>query len=559
MAVNGRPRVLIWYRAYATLLALASALGAYMLVEFAPGTEHLFAPSTGLELAYTAGILGGLLLLLVLILASIGSLWLSPEPWFWQYCLVMLGVGMVSIVLLPLALPLAIFWFRPSVRGFFQSHGHVAASNTRIPYPVELPRFLKRLEYAYPLTGAGTLLLILAIYLLGDAFAGDSINLYALVISTLSLSVLALLVLSGRLQRFRAREPEIFWDTSAPLIARLSPMGQRVLLGDLKPYYFFRVHFRMQARLEAGRDADLYLSREGASSTGGEISIPLFLPVSGMMVTRGRLLLRDVFGLTRARLGEEVWQRLPVLAPTFPGKHPVSLRNAASLESARRQRSADEEKYYMREYIPGDRLKDINWKASFRFSELITRISPKAPEESRLVHVEFRNFSRAQADSALAILHLNYLKSWLLSFLGQLKRDYPEFNFRIFTAHESAVVESEADIADFARKLATLQYARQTTYGYTVPVAFEKFVFTTPFDGGLGHSLSGEHPGVYYNVFRTAFGTGRARERSVRFFLMEEINPLPGPWIFRRDAKEPVAGVPANGRLIEERLRFRLL
>ncbi len=427
--------------------------------------------------------------------------------------------------------------------------------------------------YYYPFTVTGTVLFLIGIYLVGYTFG--TLNVFAAVFATLSLGLLFVLTLDGRLQALRMQNPDVVWESSGPLVARLSDMKQRLHLGTSQPHWFYRFHFVIHGSFEAGRDVNFLLHEEGASSRGSEIDLPLYFPVSGSARVVGRLYLKDVFGLTRARLGRDQHRTLYVQPPLLPGKPPLHFRNAAAFESTRRMRNADEEKYYMREYQPGDRLKDLNWKASFRIGEMITRIAPKSPEESRLLHVEFRNFSSAAQDTPAALLHLNFVKSWLLAFLSQVKREHPEFRFRVLTAQDTILIESESDVQDFANRLATLQFSRASA-GSQLPQAApasEKFVFSTPYDKGLAASLQ---PGVIYNVFRTAArpapaGQGPATDekklRRVRFLPLEHRVPYPGWWFFRRDAKEhtvaagDAAGVVAGrgGRLIEERLKVSLL
>jgi hypothetical protein len=414
----------------------------------------------------------------------------------------------------------------------------------------------RSLAYYYPFTWAGTLLCVAGVYLLGFAFG--TLNVFAAIFSGLALMTLFVLVLDGRLQALRLRELDVVWETSGPLVARLSDTKQSLHLGGIQPHYFYRFHFVIRGPFHAGRSADFYLREEGSSSRGSEIDIPLYFPVAGVARVTGRLYLKDVFGFTRVCLGHTQHRTLYVQPPLLPGKPPLHFRNAASFESTRRQQSAQElEKYYMREYQPGDRLKDLNWKASFRFGEMITRIAPRSPEESRLLHVEFRHFSAANFDSPAALLYLNFTKSWLLAFLSQIKREYPEFQFRVVTAGEVYLLESESDIADFAVRLATIDYVRPGPLAQVAP-ASEKFVFTTPCDATLAGSLQA---GVVYHIFRTVPGRG-PQARRVRFLPLEHRVPYPGLWLLRRDravSRNPVAVDSRGGKVLEEQLNVSLL
>ncbi len=409
------------------------------------------------------------------------------------------------------------------------------------------------LEFYYPFTITGSILFLSALYLAGLAF-GTS-NIYAFLFSALSFLLLFVLAFDGRLQAMRLQTMDVVWEARGGLIARQPEAKQSLHLGEARPHYFYRFHFVIRGTLKAGRNATFLIREEGSSSRGGEIDIPVYFPLCGPVDVTGRLLLRDVFGFTRTRIGRAQPRRFVVQPPLLADKPLPQFRNAASFESSQRFRNSDEEKYYMREYQPGDRLKDLNWKASFRFGEMITRISPKSPEESKLLHLEFRHFHPGAVDTPAALMHLNFLKSWLLAFLFQVKREFPEFRFRVVTADEVYLVESEDDIERFGETLAAIPFVRGK---HVVPVAGsgERFVFSTPFDTGLNDSIV---PGVIFNIFRTNFPSS-SEARRVRLLPMEQEHlPIPGPWIFRRESARPAPSVQGGGRFMEEKLKVSLV
>lgn len=409
------------------------------------------------------------------------------------------------------------------------------------------------MDRIYPFTFAGSLLLLVAFYLSGSGFARN--NLYAFVLGALALLLLAALAFDGRLQAFRLSRLEPVWESSGAIFARLDDISQAVHLGDARPHYFFRFHFRITGQLHVGRAASLPVDEEAASSRPGGLLMPLYFPLAGRAAVRGRLYIKDVFGLTRAGAGLPQEREFTVRPPLLPGKTAITLRNTASFESSRRSRQQDEEKYYMREYQAGDRLKDINWKASFRIQELITRISPRSPEESRLLHIEFRNFAAGDRDAPEQLMHLNYIKSWMFSFVQVLRRERPEYQFRIVTSDEVYLVESDADLDRMAHDLSALNFASRSRLNQA-PTAAEKFIFTTPFDPSLEQALT---PGALCHVFRTALPTGgRSKPREVRFLPLERWLGWPGTWIFRRNGAVSPARSPGRGTLLEEPLRTLL-
>jgi len=408
--------------------------------------------------------------------------------------------------------------------------------------------YLRRAADLYPLTFAGSCVLGLSLYLF--YYGALKANAYALFFSVLSLVVLTLLFLDGVFQALRALGIHLMWD-SAPLVSRFPGSFQKVITGQISLHPFYRLHFILTGRLQAGRGAQMFVHSEGVSATGGEILVPVYFPVCGEFFADGRLFIRDIFGFTKARIAYQEGRTVVVRAPFFPMDLPVRLQSIFHTDGAKKKNTSEEEKYYMREYIPGDRLKDINWKASFKIQELITKISPVSPEETRLLHISFRNYAPAGTDTLESIMHLNYLKSWLISFIASVKKEHPDYRFRIATGSGALFVETDADLAGLSRDISALTYAPEGRHlDESEKNAHEIFIFTTRFDTGLPAYL-GLHPHVNFHVFRTNHGKPG---RVIRFFG-EDMTCLPGPWVFRYGHRPEAPGVRAS--LVEENLNVK--
>lgn len=407
------------------------------------------------------------------------------------------------------------------------------------------------LDRYYPLRGTGTLVFLVSMAMLGVWNGTGSFYAMALFISSLlSLFVLGLL---GRAQAIRSRDLPCVVEVGHPLFARLEGQHLLVSTGRSPAFLFFRYHYRLKGKLRAGRKASLSVYAEGASREGGVIPVALRMPFCGPARLSGSLMLHDVFGLTRVMLAGPDEVNLIILPPLFPDRSPIRFEPSSSQESSRKVQTADEEKYYMREYIPGDRLKDINWKTSLRIDELVTRISPKSPEQTHLVHVDIRSFHGSGPDGPEALLHLNYMKSWALSFLRAVKQNHPEYRFQVLAGPEVHLIEDEDDLRQFSRHLAALEYSSESA-GMTEPSpASERFVFSTAFDSGLSAYLR-RHPSAIW-LFCTSKGSGR----KVSFWPSPDLSALPGPWIFRREKAATSAPAPLHGKLIEEKLALRIL
>ena len=420
---------------------------------------------------------------------------------------------------------------------------------------------VRRVLHYYPFTLPGTALAVAAVYLLGSAFASGSPHEFLLSIT----GFLVLLVLAGlgRLQAYRCKLVEFEWDSSAPLAAREHGAQHRLRTRAARSWLFYRIHLRIVWRLQAGRRAALRGYREVATA-GGEAAIPLWFPCSGRLELTGRLTIRDVFGLTRAQIRPPE-RRTLVVRPGLLGEQaspPVEI--SAGYDTTQRAKTADEEQYFMREYMPGDRMKDINWKATSRLGELITRISPITQEQTQELHVVLRRFRRRGGESLAAVLHLDFIKSWLLTFLRVVKQQHPEFVFVVDSGGEVHRVDTPEEIEGLARRLAELPLTSELPAADNDP-ARELFIFSTVFDEDLPRFV--ERSGAQYvNVFRSV-PVGRKDDAAAAPYRMSlGETPLPtcvgGGWLLARErcppVSDPVAG-PRPGLREEQPLKVSYL
>ncbi len=415
-------------------------------------------------------------------------------------------------------------------------------------YWLDLTKFkfyISIIFFYYPLTFLGTLTLIFSLALLGYSFSTS--NLYALLISIFVLSSQTALILFTRFWYLRQSEVEITWDSGLKLVSRSEDAHLQIKINASTPPYFFRYHAVLFAKLIVGRAASLYYFMEASSSAAGEVHLQFYLPLSGTLEIKNEIVLKDILGLTRTRIGKEQRRSFPIRVPLLEEKIFLPRFSANTLESQKRQRQSEEEKYYMREYIPGDRIKDINWKSSLRIGDLVTRIAPQSPEQSPLICIEFRNISMTLNDSYKSLLHLNILKSWLYSFIVHLRRSESRYKFFVQTAQTEFVLNTEQDIENFASILGGLQYVSKKSWVDKSPSVLEKFIFTTMFDPtlrDLKQSLSQNlmKTNIFQVVSRKAIQANKKTPFSrVRLFELEKIDfsfPIPREWIYRREPKK---------------------
>lgn len=111
-----QPGVLTWFKVYCGVLCLVYlAVAAVSLIFFlVPSVEMDMPP----ELARIMGVVFlaiGLLLFGVCVL----PFFVAPRPWVWVYGIVLICLGITSPCLLPVCIPLLIFWIKPEAQRYF--------------------------------------------------------------------------------------------------------------------------------------------------------------------------------------------------------------------------------------------------------------------------------------------------------------------------------------------------------------------------------------------------------------------------------------------------------
>ena len=413
---------------------------------------------------------------------------------------------------------------------------------------------MRALVRLYPLTLAGTALLVTGVLLLAEAYTSG--NAYALLFGGAGIAVLLVLAVAARLIAFRLAGRDVVWDGGQAVVARAAS-EQVFHIGPLLLPPFFRLHVRLSGVLEAGRDCPLYLSSESAGGSSGLLRVPVDLPVPGVLNAGARFFACDVFGLVRSFALELPNRAVLVRPPPFPVTAPERYFSQMRDESVSRRTSGEEEKFYMRQYIPGDRLKDVNWKASIRTSELITRISPESPERSQTFLVELRPYTKLERDDAHALIHLSYARSWLFSFVRAVHRARPKAEFRVLLGETEVQVRSASDLDALSGALASVRFSAEppAVLRRVVPGS-QRFVFSTPYDQDLPRALAGPGPNRGLIVFRTRSAAGVKNARTVRFFATPSADLLPGRWYLRRPQR-PVVAKLQGVDLVEEPLEVR--
>ena len=231
----------------------------------------------------------------------------------------------------------------------------------------------------------------------------------------------------------------------------------------------------------------------------------------------------------------------------------VSVQALDGLENKSKHKESDIERYFMRDYIPGDRYRDINWKASSRFDDLFTRIAPVTQEKTHVLSVIVRPYRKHTMESVQSLAHLNFIKSWLLLFLRSVKRAHSEYHFDVAVGSEKRLLKSEEEIDHFSGELSGVFFQSPQPPSRDDPVIAAQgqvFIFTTPYDETL-RSILVPRSDVY--VFTSAFPEKKIlsekEKANVRMPLIQADNSLfpPGSWFFNTEYDKPAAFPTGSG------------
>lgn len=375
----------------------------------------------------------------------------------------------------------------------------------------------------YPLSLPGTILFGFTLFLtVNGAWQDDAYSLLAgitgLVFTASAAAVCKVIAL-----RLSSSELDLSFDET--LFAKRNSV-LRASCRDWKPFLFCRLHLHLYGKIQAGPGSYVRYSEEFGSDRSGLIEAPVCLPLSGQFEAKAVFKVRDMFGISRAVIGIPVSRSITVIPPIYAESKKPVVDVSKGEEHKDRQKQGEEERYYMREYSNGDRMRDINWKASSRLNQLITRISPETKDKTMILDIEYRPYHSYPHETLRTIALVQFLKSWLLTFLHQAGEASPNLAFRVWISGEYELIEGEEGINAFAERFASVFPSHEPSQ-----CVFGKgswYVFTTGLDQNLEASLTGREDA---KIFLAA----DSGDNAVPYPVLSpfSLSLLPGLWFFR--------------------------
>ncbi|MDR1238983.1 MAG: DUF58 domain-containing protein [Treponema sp.] len=317
-------------------------------------------------------------------------------------------------------------------------------------------------------------------------------NAYEIVLSAALLCFLLICFIAGTLGAGRFAGLSPLWTVPAPLGANAAE--ETAVAGlDLPVPWFFRLHFVVRGRFFPGGSADgcRWSAETSAAPGGGPARLTINFPMSGIFLGESSCRLRDLFGFFSFPCGIPGSRALTIRSAPCSGNS-FRIEAHSGAEDRRNKSADDQERYYMREYAPGDRFRDINWKSSGRIDTLITRISPDTQEKVNRIEVRFRNYGPSGGPPWASLEELWLLdraKAQLARFLRSVQAEQAKYVLHVRAAEGAWDIYHEDDLEKFLDELAGLSFSPVRQEGAAdAPAGGGRenlYVFSTPCDSGL--------------------------------------------------------------------------
>ena len=418
---------------------------------------------------------------------------------------------------------------------------------------------LNRIRFRPAFTPVGFALIVIGLFLLiRSLLTRNAFEVLLSVVITLIWILLFAIGYWGK-RRLAALEPK--WKPPFPFTA--NTQEESLISGfDINLPWFFRLHVLVRGRFfpSAAANGCPVFAETAVRQGSASVNLLLSFPMSGIFRGEVSCRLRDIFGFFSFRCGNPQ-KRSAAIACAPILKKPLKIDPQSGAEDRRHKNSDDEERYYMREYAPGDRFRDINWKSSERIDTLITRISPDNNEKVCHIEVCFRNY--ASSDTSLEDLWLlDRCKARFSQFLRMLKESDDSYIFTVHTAQGTWELDDFQALENFLEELLSMPFVTPVNQSSgpseSGKNAAELYIFSTACDETLPSFLAACHPRRISLFLVEAASRDLKNEEvetlALREFPLKSCLPLP-KWLFNKKRPYLSSG---SARVEKDYARLRL-
>jgi len=375
---------------------------------------------------------------------------------------------------------------------------------------------------ALPLTPAGWFGAGLSIALMiGRPWTGNHFRVAGIAIFLTLAAVLAAAFIQAR--RLSVLNPD--WIADGEFRAGGKGRSQLDVPTAFRPLPFFRVIARLSVTAAtAGSRFGIYREAVADSDT-----MEIFSPLCGQGTGALAYSVGDVLGLVRVRAWLSDPRMITILPPATGMEQPViDLSAGGAQEQEKRTSAEDETRYYMREYAPGDRIRDINWKASERLEKLITRIPPRTQEDAPVVVLIAPGFAGHRIPRTRdSLMALTWAKGLLWGFALQLFRTRGDTRIELLLPGGVISIRNADELFAAAGTLAESGWGPGMVENSQTNRQI--FWFPTPFDSGPENLPMGDR----LMVIPVSIAAPDAKSKTAGF-LAPDMSVIPGLYAFRR-------------------------
>ncbi len=273
---------------------------------------------------------------------------------------------------------------------------------------------------SYPFTIPGTVITLLVLYLFGTGYIRSD---YQSVFIALSFFFIVMVLFSWCFY-FSGKYffNEIDFRSNGVISTSEHDKNSQMVLFEEKPPVFYRYSMIMRGRFHAAGKSFPYFRRY-SSDRDGKIVFSLRIKSPGSLEVGTEYYLEDIFGFVRIKCSSGGRKSFNIAAGNPDEAYADSNDVPVSFEKNKKPDDNDYEKILMREYMRGDRSRDINWKASSKSNTMFTRISQGNDTEVKKINIIYFPDPLLFSDNLYrGFLVYRYMREYFRFYLYELFR-----------------------------------------------------------------------------------------------------------------------------------------
>ncbi len=277
---------------------------------------------------------------------------------------------------------------------------------------------MKKIISKYPLTLPGTCAFITVFAVLVKGYTDSD---YQTVFIAIVFFVLFLIILSVSV--FFAGKTRLYnldIRSQGCITSSEKDENTQSIIFEFPPPVFFRYSAVIRGSLNVYNKKLKYFNKSNSNKEGC-ISFSYFFNIPGLLESVIEFYIEDIFGLVSVRCSDTRKNSVKIVPGTPENAFKSSSDSMSSFIKNKKPAGNDYEKIFMREYMSGDRFRDINWKASSKSNTVYTRIAPDNDDKIKKINFVYCGFSELFTDNIYrGFLVVKYFREYFRFFVNNL-------------------------------------------------------------------------------------------------------------------------------------------